>query len=39
MCVRWKSSSNNTCWNINVAFRESCLSISEANECLAVVNI
>ena len=31
--VRWKSSNNNTSWNISVAFFESCLSISETNEC------
>ena len=29
----------NTSWNISVAFRESCLSISEANECLTSVNM
>ena len=37
--VRWKSSNNNTSWNISVAFLESCLSISEANECLTSVNM
>ena len=37
--VRWKSSNNNTFWNISVAFLESSLAISEANECLTNVNI
>ena len=37
--VRWKTSNNNTSWNINLAFLESCLSISEANECLTGVNV
>ena len=37
--VRWKSSNNNTSCNISVAFLESCLSISEANECLTSVNM
>ena len=37
--VRWKSSYNNTSWNISVAFLESCLSISEENECLTSVNM
>ena len=37
--VCWKSSNNNTSWNISVAFLESCLSISEANECLTSVNM
>ena len=27
----WKSSNNNTSWNISVAFLDSCLSISKAN--------
>ena len=34
MYVCWKSSNNNTSWNISVAFLESCLSISDANEYL-----
>ena len=37
--VRCKSSNNNTSWNIGVAFLESCLSISEANECITSVNV
>ena len=37
--VRWKSSNNNTSWNISVAFLESCVSISEAIECLTSVNM
>ena len=37
--VRWKSSNNNTSWNISVAFLESCLSISKASECLTSVNM
>ena len=32
-------SNNNTSWNISVAFLESCLYISEANECLASANM
>ena len=35
--VCWKSSNNNTSWNISVAFLKSCLSISEENECLILV--
>ena len=34
-----KSSNNNTSWNISVGFLESCLSMSEANECLTGVNM
>ena len=36
--ILWKRS-NNTSWNIRVAFLESCISISEANECLTGENI
>ena len=32
-------SNNNTPWNISVAFLESCLSISEASECLTGENM
>ena len=39
MFVGWKRSSNNTFWDISAAFLESCLSISEANECLTGVNM
>ena len=35
----WKISNNNTSWKISVAFLESCLSISEANERLTSVNM
>ena len=34
-----ESPNNNTSWNISVAFLVSCLSISEANECLTGVNM
>ena len=34
--VRWKSSKNNTSFNISIAFLESCLSIRDANECQRV---
>ena len=34
-----KESNNNTSWNISTAFLESCLSISEVNECLTSVNM
>ena len=37
--VRWKSTNNIRSCNISVAFLESCLSISEANECLTSVNM
>ena len=37
--VHWKSSNNDTSWNISVAFLQSCLSINGANECLTGVNM